>query len=241
MDRSHCVEVSDIIEYVWTFAHVLYSPVVVDVVQHLLHALPLCSRQVRAIVLRGFCCGHGRSARAPVALFGDHLDCAGLCWCTHAMRQCWWCFSVVLIERWTRRPREPLLAFSRRACDCQEAALRPARGRSEPRQLWSTCPRCGHMPSLTKPSGMPAVHAHTLARAVQFTTDTDENSAKSKDSLVKKSSQYQPGTGITWHHHRLTILHRHKHVSCTTITPQPTYYRRSTNLTNIIGFKIQFF
>ena len=70
------------------YVDVLFGPVVVDVVKHLLHALPLRGSQMGAIILRGFCRGHGGGARAPVALLGDHFGCMALRQCAHAMRQC---------------------------------------------------------------------------------------------------------------------------------------------------------
>ena len=44
-----------------------------------------------AVILRGFCGGHGGSAWAPVALLEHHVGCMALWQCAHAMRQCWRC------------------------------------------------------------------------------------------------------------------------------------------------------
>jgi hypothetical protein len=52
--------------------HSLFGPVIVDVVQHFLHTLPLGLGQMGAIVLRGLGGRHGRGAEAPVALLGRH-------------------------------------------------------------------------------------------------------------------------------------------------------------------------
>jgi hypothetical protein len=141
--------------------NVLLSPVVVDVVQHLLHALPLCRCQMRAITLRSFCRGHGRGARAPVALLGEyHVGCMALWQRAHAMRQCWRCFLHT--SQWlglnvgARRALgakfEPLLLWTSapslnealriRPCPC--AFSEASRGCGPLSQALSPCLRCGH-------------------------------------------------------------------------------------------------
>lgn len=61
--------------------NLLFGPVVVNVVKHLLHALPLRAGQMRPIALRGFCGRDGRRADAPFALFGRHDSCTTLSVC----------------------------------------------------------------------------------------------------------------------------------------------------------------
>lgn len=140
--------------------------------------------------------------------------------------------AVVLIERWTRRPREPLLALpsvERELATAKSEALRPTRGRIEPTQLWSLpsmrssafhllntleCQLCSHTCSCRSIHNR---YKRALSKAGPFT----------REEVSTRSTEY-------WNYpdHHLAILHRHKHVSCTTITPQPIYSKGSTNLAN---------